>query len=635
MKFKKLVSIVTALALFASLAGCAKQTGKEETTQLGRITVIDGTGVTLALGEWAEEDAQQPPQKPEDSDEQTPPALPGNAGEGADASSDAQDSTQPTPPDNTSNGGAPSAPSGDGSDTTAPNGGSDAAPSDTPPQKPEGDGDDSATPPAPPSGGNAEGGSAPADRTPPGGSAFTESSESLSIDLADIAITSGSESLSAEDLSVGMYLEVTLDAQGKVLSCAIASPAGGGMPGQGGGSGEVSQGSSANTISEDGSYADLSYTSTGDDENALRIDGAEVTLSGMTVQKSGGASSNPENGDFYGTNAALLATNGANVTIEEATITSSAQNGNGVFSYGSGTTVTVSNSTITTTADNSGGIQTTGGGTTYANNLTVDTAGNSSAAIRSDRGGGTVLVQGGSYASHGYNSPAVYSTADIQVKDATLTAENSEALVIEGNNSILLESCTVTGSMSKTEGASSSINVHNVLIYQSMSGDAAEGLSTFSMTGGSLTGTSGDLLYVTNTSCEISLSQVAISNLDANGLFLRVSGNSAANGWGKAGSNGAQAQLTLDAQQIAGDIEVDTISSLQLTMKNGSVYTGAVNIVDNAEGGSTDAAHAVITIEEGCVWEVTGDCTITSLENAGTIHLNGHTITLANGTVLR
>ena len=71
------------------------------------------------------------------------------------------------------------------------------------------------------------------------------------------------------------------------------------------------------------------------------------------------------------------------------------------------------------------GIQTTGGGTTNASNLTVDTSGNSSAAIRSDRGGGTANVDGGSYTSNGYNSPAVYSTAAITVKNATLTANNS------------------------------------------------------------------------------------------------------------------------------------------------------------------------------------------------------------------
>ena len=60
------------------------------------------------------------------------------------------------------------------------------------------------------------------------------------------------------------------------------------------------------------------------------------------------------------------------------------------------------------------------GGTTIASDLIVTTSGNSSAAIRSDRGGGTVSVDGGSYVSNGYNSPAVYSTAGITVKDGTV-----------------------------------------------------------------------------------------------------------------------------------------------------------------------------------------------------------------------
>lgn len=258
-----------------------------------------------------------------------------------------------------------------------------------------------------------------------------------------------------------------------------------GQPGGFGGSGEVTQGTSANTISEDTAVTGTGYSSTGDDENALRVDGAAVTLDGITVDKRAGATSNTEDGDFYGMNAALLATNGATVTIKNATVNSSAQNGNGVFSYGADTTVNISDSTITTSADNSGGIQTTGGGTTNAENLTVTTSGNSSAAIRSDRGGGTVNVTGGSYTSNGYNSPAVYSTAAITVKNAKLAANNSESLVIEGKNSIALENCTVSGNMSSTKGSSSSENVHTVMIYQSMSGDADVGTSEFSMTGGS------------------------------------------------------------------------------------------------------------------------------------------------------
>ena len=413
------------------------------------------------------------------------------------------------------------------------------------------------------------------------------------------------------------------------------APGGNGAPGGFGGSGEVTQGTAAITIDTDGTYTAETYTSTGDDENALRVDGAEVTLTDITVDKASGATSNTEDGDFYGMNAALLATDGANVTITGAAVTSSAQNGNGVFSYGEGTVVNISDSTITTTADNSGGIQTTGGGTTNATNLTVKTSGNSSAAIRSDRGGGTVVVNNGTYESNGYNSPAVYSTADITVKNATLTANNSEALVIEGQNSITLENCDVTGNMSDTQGSSSEENVHNVMIYQSMSGDAEVGTSSFSMTGGTLTSRNGDMFYVTNTHCTLTLSGVKIVNQDSEGVLMRVVGNSASHGWGTAGSNGAQVDATFDSQTVEGDIVVDTISTLNLTLSNNSSFTGTINIIDNAEDGTAVDNNAVVTVEKGSTWTLTGDCSISSLDNQGTINYNGYTITLADGTILK
>ena len=408
----------------------------------------------------------------------------------------------------------------------------------------------------------------------------------------------------------------------------------GNMPGGFGGSDTVTQGTSATTITEGGTYSSTSYSSTGDDENALRVDGATVTLDSVTVDKSAGSSSNTEDGDFYGQNAALLATNGANVTIKNATLNSSAQNGNGIFSYGTCTTVNVSDSTITTTADNSGGIQTTGGGTTNATNLTVNTSGNSAAAIRSDRGGGTVVVDKGTYTSNGYNSPAVYSTADVTVSNATLTANNSESLVIEGKNSIKLNNCDVSGNMSSTEGSSSDENVHNVMIYQSMSGDAEVGTSEFDMTDGSLTGNNGDMFYITNTHSIINLSNVDITNKDADAYLMRVTGNSAARGWGKAGANGAQVEFTASNQTLNGDIAVDTVSTLNMTLTDSSDFTGTINIIDNAQNGTAVDNIAVVTIDSDSTWTLTGDCTVTSLENNGTINFNGHTITLADGTVL-
>ena len=452
--------------------------------------------------------------------------------------------------------------------------------------------------------------------------------------LLSLAACSSAGSTASSSESTAKSASMTAPGEGTPPDKPDGAGGPGGPGGGFGGSGTVTQGTSANTIDTDTTVYSETYESTGDDENALRVDGATATLNGITVNKNAGKSSNTEDGDFYGQNAALLATNGATVTMENATITSSAQNGNGVFSYGEGTTVNISDSTIQTSADNSGGIQTTGGGTTNASNLTVETSGNSAAAIRSDRGGGTVNVDGGSYTSNGENSPAVYSTAAITVKNADLTANNSEALVIEGQNSITLENCTVTGSMSDN-GTSADENVHNVMIYQSMSGDAEVGTSLFSMTGGSLTGKHGDLFYITNTHSVITLSGVALTNEDTTANLMTVAGNSASHGWGTAGKNGAQVELTADAQTLSGDITVDSISTLNFTLKNNSSFTGTLNIVDNAEGGTAVENNAVVTLEAGSTWTLTGDCTLTSLTNNGTIKFNGHTITLADGTMLR
>ena len=161
------------------------------------------------------------------------------------------------------------------------------------------------------------------------------------------------------------------------------------------------------------------------------------------------------------------------------------------------------------------------------------------------------------------------------------------------------------------------------------------GTSTFSMTGGTLTAKNGDMIYVTNTHCVLTLSGVTIQNEDADGVLLRVVGNSASHGWGTAGSNGAQVAFTADDQTMTGDIVVDTISTLTMTLKSGSTFTGTINIIDNAQNGTAVSDNAVVTIESGCTWTLTGDCVITSLTNNGTINFNGYTITLADGTVLQ
>ena len=243
-------------------------------TITGKVTALEGTSVTLALGELTEDAA------PGGGDSQQPPEM----------SSDGQTGDQPT-------GTPPEKPEDTSGDNQS---------GQQPPEKPDGDSSQSNDnqPPDMPEGGM-------------GGSSFTESGETLTIDISDAAIMKNDETVSATELSVDDVVQVTFDDSGSAATVEIVS---GSMGGGFGGSNQVTQGSSANTISEDGTYTDTTYTSTGDDENALRVDGATVTLDGITVDKSAGATSNTENGDFYGVNAALLATNGATVTITNATV---------------------------------------------------------------------------------------------------------------------------------------------------------------------------------------------------------------------------------------------------------------------------------------------------------------------------
>ena len=451
--------------------------------------------------------------------------------------------------------------------------------------------------------GEMPGGGAPSGM--PGGSSFESSGETIEFTLTDdTAITieylQGSSEGTADDIVLGSVLEIVLDEENQATSVTVKNlNAGSGF----GGSSEVTNGTAANTVDSD--VTSKTYTSTGDDENALRVDGATVALTDITVEKTGGESSNTENGDFYGQNAGLLALNGAQVTITGATVNTSAVNGNGVFSYGEGTVVNISDSVIRTTENNSGGIQTTGGGTTNATNLDVETQGNSAAAIRSDRGGGTVNVDGGTYVTNGTGSPAVYCTADISVIGATLTANASEGVVVEGKNSVSLKDCTVTGNMDNTYNGDSEENIHCIMIYQSMSGDAEVGEAYFSAEGGSITSQSGDMFYITNTDCEITLKDVAFTL--ANDVFLRVEGNSSSRGWGTEGANGGDVTMLTDAQTFEGNILVDEISTLNLTMENGTEFTGAIN--PDGEGGSVE-----VSMDESSTWSLTADSYITNFD---------------------
>lgn len=387
----------------------------------------------------------------------------------------------------------------------------------------------------------------------------------------------------------------------------------------------------ANEYNEDAESDGESFVSTGTDENAVLVDsGAKVTIKNAQISRQSSDSTGGDNSSFYGIGAAVLAKDGA-VNVSDSEITTDAAGAAGVFAYGDGTAY-VSDTTITTQQDTSGGIHVAGGGTLYAWNVSAETSGESSAAIRSDRGGGTIVAEGGTYTSNGVGSPAIYSTADIAVSDAQLTANGSEAVCIEGLNSIHLFNSDLTGNMADDEQNDCT---WNVILYQSMSGDSEVGNSTFEMEGGSLTAKNGGMFYTTNTESTFLLSGVDIAYADDSEFFLRCTGNENRRGWGSVGSNGADCLFTAKEQEMQGDVIWDSVSDLDFYMTDGSTLTGAV-VDDESCAGEGGDGVCNFYISDDSTWVVTGDSTLTNLQCAGTItDENGNTVSVVgtDGTV--
>lgn len=453
----------------------------------------------------------------------------------------------------------------------------------------------------------------------PGGQGGDSSGITFEVVLKDTSVLKDSDdnSVKLSDIKEGDNLTIKVDEDGKITSVVVGESSGDSSQ-------AVTDYTALKEFTEDSEVSGESYDSTGTDENAILVSsGAKVTFDNIEATRTSDDSTGGDNSSFYGVGAALLTTDGTSY-VKGGNFTTDADGGAGLFAYGDGV-VYASDATIKTSADTSGGIHAAGGGTLYAWDLDVTTAGNSSAAIRSDRGGGTMVVDGGTYTSTGTGSPAVYTTADISISDATLTAENSEGVCLEGKNSLRLYNCDLTGNMSDDDQNDCT---WNVILYQSMSGDSEEGEGTFQMTGGSLTAKNGGQFYTTNTQSTFYLSDVDITNASDSEFFLRCTGNNNQRGWGTSGSNGADCNFTASSQTMEGDVIYDSISNLDFYLTKGSVITGAF-VDDETYAGEGGDGSANLYIDSDSSWIVTGDSTLTNLQSEGTIQdAEGKTVTI-------
>ena len=358
-------------------------------------------------------------------------------------------------------------------------------------------------------------------------------------------------------------------------------------------------------------------TETVDQNVGLAQNGGSLTLTDATLDKSG-SDTNGDNCNFYGINSILLSVNDDSVIkVADSKLTADSTGSNAIFATDGGT-VYANNNTIVTSASNSRGLDATYGGTVIGNLLAISTAGDHSAALATDRGGGNISLTNSSLFTAGSGSPLLYSTGNVQVDNVKGTATGSQIAGMEGLNTILIKNSQLT---SEVTGKTASDPVANgVIIYQSTSGDAEAATgetAEFEAENSTLASDiqEGSMFYLTNTTANVVLKNTTL-DFDSDAANLLTIGGNDANNWGTPGKNGADVTFTGLDQKLAGNIDVDTISSLDLYLLDGTTYTGATTISENAAASEQSDAPISVSIDGDASWIVTADSSVTNLHIA-------------------
>jgi len=344
----------------------------------------------------------------------------------------------------------------------------------------------------------------------------------------------------------------------------------GGKPGPGGGGSQYVEAKGTKTFDSDAKLDNTEVTSTEADHSAVLATGGTVAISYCTLTNPKDASST-DDASFYGVNAVMCAqpkdrTNGtAVINSLHNKITGSGLGSNGIFAYGKAE-INSTFDNITETGGNSRGIMASGGGKINVYQDTVVTKNGSSSCIATDRGGGEINIDGGLYTCYGANSAGLYSTGNINARNATFVSNGGEMMVIEGTNFINATDCHFTSNFDKW----------GVLLYQSFSGDAEEGdRATLSMKGGSLTynGRKTGMFYNTNNRDSLYLNNVKIVNKSDTIINVKKGG------WGNRdnASRGGTLAVRCDNQTLKGVVAVDKDSKATLHFGEGSKFEGSIN----------------------------------------------------------
>lgn len=344
---------------------------------------------------------------------------------------------------------------------------------------------------------------------------------------------------------------------------------------------------------------------------ALIENGGSLTLNKAFLTKTGDSQDDAR----LGYNAILHAKDkNSKAYLVNSKLSADSLNSAGLFSTEQAQ-IYANKTTISTTADQSAALYASKEGQILVNKLTVATQGKDSAGITADLGG-QISATNSVLSTSGSQSPLLSSKGQLEVKNITGSAGTSPIASLIGSGNLLIQDSDLTNSTDDRSADTadqeipSPISIYSEDAYQDEENRPTASLN-ISNSNISSAISSGDLIYLTNTQANITLNNNQLTYNNAKVNLLKLAGNN--KNMGLAGSNGAQANLLCLNQDLKGDIEVDSISSLNLTLKEKSIYTGKTKISLNAVNTNPSDNPITVNISKNSKWIMTADSTISQL----------------------
>lgn len=344
---------------------------------------------------------------------------------------------------------------------------------------------------------------------------------------------------------------------------------------------------------------DAHFSTESRNENVIKvIPGGLVSMEHVTIEKSGDTKNHIE-GNFTGLNAAILA-EGGTIELRDSSIVSHAIGGNNVFSHGKDSCVKLKNVLLDAYGVASNRcLYAAFGGEIYAEDCELISRGSISSPVATDVGGGTITLHNCLVTALGNHCAALYSTGSISADHCVCTAPETEGMIIVGSNSISLKDTHVFSGQNQGVKFASELG---------------EAQGVFTMEGGSLTAIEGPLFHVER-DARIQLKNAAIAC--PSGEILALYRGFSPPGMEQPEPGQSKIVLSLTQQQLSGNLVSDSAHTLEVSLREGSTLRGSIYAPDST-----------VTLSRCSRWILTGDSTISRLNNEdstfGNVILNGY-----------